>query len=244
MGQDAGIRHGVAHHPVCFVDPVRHRYCEFQLTRRPLRSTFTRDAKHVHEREQALRLIRSVITLPLPPLPPPSSSRPASSRAHGRHPSHSRSRSRTSHSRQASNQDPFNAFSLILIQRVALTDGILRSLVSVAENPDDALRTICMQTLIEVGKSTAPEFVNMSGNSGQLIRIRSGRCRSLDTDGRIPDCPACPQGRTLRARTVCCRAVGFSRQHAAYARAPHARIRPRGKSPSYHPSSHGARDPG
>jgi hypothetical protein len=43
-------------------------------------------------------------------------------------------------------------FVAILTQRIPLTDGILRSLVSVAENQDDALRTICMQTLIEIGK--------------------------------------------------------------------------------------------
>lgn len=51
--------------------------------------------------------------------------------------------------------DTVNVFALILEQKVALTDGILRSLVSVAENPDDALRTICMQTLIEIGELPA-----------------------------------------------------------------------------------------
>lgn len=109
--------------------------------------TFVRDAKHVHEREQALRLLRSVITLPAPPTSP---SRPPSSRAHRSR--NGRSRSRTSQSRNTSALDQINAFTIILEQKVALTDGILRSLVSVAENPDDALRTICMQTLVEIGK--------------------------------------------------------------------------------------------
>jgi rapamycin-insensitive companion of mTOR len=109
--------------------------------------TFTRDAKCVHEREQALRLIRAVIVLPAPPPP----SRPASRRR--RRSSHSRPRS--SQSRQATTpaQESVSIFVAILTQRVPLTDGILRSLVSVAENQDDALRTICMQTLIEIGKS-------------------------------------------------------------------------------------------
>jgi hypothetical protein len=108
--------------------------------------TFTRDAKSVHEREQALRLIRAVVVLP----PPPPPSRPASRRR--RRSSHSRPRS--SHSRQATTpaQEQVSIFVAILTQRVPLTDGILRSLVSVAENQDDALRTICMQTLIEIAK--------------------------------------------------------------------------------------------
>lgn len=108
--------------------------------------TFTRDAKCVHEREQALRLIRAVITLPVPPPP----SRPASRRRRSSH-----SRPRSSHSRQASAsvQEQVHVFKIILEQRVPLTDGIMRSIVSVAENQDDALRTICMQTLIEIGES-------------------------------------------------------------------------------------------
>ncbi|OCF45562.1 sterility protein Ste20 [Kwoniella heveanensis CBS 569] len=69
--------------------------------------TFTRDAKAVHEREQALRLLRAVI------IDEPS--------------------------------------ARLLENRVPLTEGLVRALVSAAENPDDALRTVCMETLVEIG---------------------------------------------------------------------------------------------
>lgn len=158
MGQNARGRYGMAHHKVS-----HHRY-----PRRAARAdadgdssrTFTRDAKHVHEREQALRLLRSVITLPAPP----PASRPSSSRASRKHGSRSR---RPSHSRHPSTHDAGNVFVLILAQKIALTDGILRSLVSVAENPDDALRTICMQTLIEIGECGDPG----KGDQSTLLTI-------------------------------------------------------------------------
>ena len=40
----------------------------------------------------------------------------------------------------------------LLIKRVPLTDGMVRALVSAAENPDDPMRIVCMETLIEIGK--------------------------------------------------------------------------------------------
>ncbi|WWD20882.1 hypothetical protein CI109_105359 [Kwoniella shandongensis] len=99
--------------------------------------TFTRDAKAVHEREQALRLIRSVIILP-----PPPKSRPPSS------PIKSRSQSRHRVQEMDCGSGPM---SEILQNRVALTDGLVRAIVSAAENPDDAMRTVCMETLVEIG---------------------------------------------------------------------------------------------
>ncbi|KAK8850712.1 hypothetical protein IAR55_004632 [Kwoniella newhampshirensis] len=99
--------------------------------------TFTRDAKAVHEREQALRLIRSVVILPpLPKSKPPPS--PVRARSQSRHAA----------------QNPVNEtgpISDILQRRVPLTDGLVRAIVSAAENPDDAMRTVCMETLVEIG---------------------------------------------------------------------------------------------
>ncbi|WWC92493.1 uncharacterized protein L201_007452 [Kwoniella dendrophila CBS 6074] len=105
--------------------------------------TFTRDSKAVHEREQALRLLRSVILLPSSPYPP--NSRPATS------PLQSRSRTR-SHSRQSVYQAQLEPqIQKLLENRVPLTDGLVRAIVSAAENPDDAMRTVCMETLVEIG---------------------------------------------------------------------------------------------
>ncbi|WVW80639.1 hypothetical protein I302_102625 [Kwoniella bestiolae CBS 10118] len=104
--------------------------------------TFTRDAKAVHEREQALRLLRAVIVLP--PLPP---SRPASSPLASR--SRTRSHSRNGHAHAyAQFEGPIQK---LLEDRVPLTDGLVRAIVSAAENPDDAMRTVCMETLVEIG---------------------------------------------------------------------------------------------
>lgn len=41
---------------------------------------------------------------------------------------------------------------VLLQKRVPLSGGMIRAIVSVAENPDDALRTVCMETLIEIGE--------------------------------------------------------------------------------------------
>lgn len=51
------------------------------------------------------------------------------------------------------NGDPEEGFVAVVMEnKVPLTDGIVRAVVSVAENPDDAMRTICMETLLEIGK--------------------------------------------------------------------------------------------
>jgi hypothetical protein len=78
----------------CPVSPSRSRADD---------STFTRDAKAVVEREQALLLLRAVMALP---------------------------------------RDD---------RGVALTEGLIRAVVSAAENPDDAMRIVCMETLVEIG---------------------------------------------------------------------------------------------
>jgi hypothetical protein len=46
------------------------------------------------------------------------------------------------------------AIDQLLARKVPLSGGIIRAIVSVAENPDDALRTVCMETLIEIGTSS------------------------------------------------------------------------------------------
>lgn len=99
--------------------------------------TFTRDTKAVVEREQALLLIRAVVVLP--------SERPrrlslidmsASPSRRGLH--------------MSLMADPKTDF---LNRRVPLTDGLVRAVVSVAENVDDAMRIVCMETLVEIGTS-------------------------------------------------------------------------------------------
>lgn len=103
--------------------------------------TFTRDAKAVLEREYALRLLRAVMILP--PERPRRSSRAAS---------HASPRRSQMSPRRPSGTDD-GELDTLLSQRVALPGGLIRAVVSVAENPDDALRTVCMETLIEIGMS-------------------------------------------------------------------------------------------
>ncbi|KAK6906421.1 hypothetical protein I203_100406 [Kwoniella mangroviensis CBS 8507] len=121
--------------------------------------TFTRDSKAVHEREQALRLLRAVIVLP-----PPPPSRPASS------PLTSKSRTR-SHSRQAEFEAPIQK---LLDERVPLTDGLVRAIVSAAENPDDAMRTVCMETLVEIGVLDIRCLVHSNAFRTVLLAFKDG----------------------------------------------------------------------
>lgn len=53
--------------------------------------------------------------------------------------------------RKAADREP-SAVDVLLQKRVPLSGGMIRAIVSVAENPDDALRTVCMETLIEIGE--------------------------------------------------------------------------------------------
>jgi rapamycin-insensitive companion of mTOR len=138
----------------------------------PLSRTFTRDAKSIQEREQALKLLRVVIVLPDLPqrrFPSPYQSRNDSRQNHFRqntadsgsgHPrapssggtGHARrlSPGRSSRSRQPSTAD-IDPVSILIARKVPLTDGMVRCLVSSAENAEDPLRTICMETLVEIG---------------------------------------------------------------------------------------------
>jgi rapamycin-insensitive companion of mTOR len=43
--------------------------------------------------------------------------------------------------------------STVVERRVALTDGLVRVIVTAAENPDDVLRSVCLETLVEIGMS-------------------------------------------------------------------------------------------
>lgn len=117
------------------------------------RRSFTRDSKCLQEREQALKLLRGVIALPLTPS---GRLRPQTSQQHSRS---SPVRSRPGHSRHGSAAglplplEP-EALQLLLECRVPLTDGLVRALVGAAENPDDVLRTASVQTLVEIGEPT------------------------------------------------------------------------------------------
>ncbi|KAK4687008.1 rapamycin-insensitive companion of mTOR, partial [Tremellales sp. Uapishka_1] len=110
--------------------------------------TFTRDARSVIEREQALRLLRAVITLPPLPVPLPRHEEP---------PEASRSR--------------FQALGRL---RIPLTDGLVRALVSIAENPDDAMRTICMETLVEIGIIDLPCLLRSDAFRTVLAALKDG----------------------------------------------------------------------
>lgn len=122
--------------------PVLHPVDYFHLMF--LRS-FSRDSKAVIEREHALRLLRTVMTLPAerPRLTCRISSRDSPSR---------RSSPLSPRKRSMIDTD-LNPTDILLAKRVSLTGGMIRAIVSVAENPDDALRTVCMETLIEIGES-------------------------------------------------------------------------------------------
>lgn len=45
-----------------------------------------------------------------------------------------------------------DALQAILRHKVPLTEGMIRTLVAAAENPDEPLRISCMLTLIELGE--------------------------------------------------------------------------------------------
>ena len=101
--------------------------------------TFTRDTKAQQEKEQALRLLRAVICLP-----PPT-------------PDFLRYRSQSGHDRRNAGRKmadtaPVDPIDRLLGRIVPLTDGMVRALVSVAENPEDPIRMVCMETLIELGE--------------------------------------------------------------------------------------------
>ncbi len=114
--------------------------------------SFTRDSKCVQEREQALKLLRGVIALALTPTARPRPQTITAAFA-------SLAREVTAgHSRRGSAAglsvplEP-EALQVLLECRVPLTDGLVRALVSAAENPDDVLRTASVQTLVEIGES-------------------------------------------------------------------------------------------
>lgn len=105
--------------------------------------TFTRDARAIQEREQAIRLLRSVIMLP-----PPIKLRPPSRR--NQQQPNSPSRRTLIHTPTSGiTNDPM---AKLLDNRIPLSDGLVRVLVSVAENPDDPLRFIATETLVEIGQ--------------------------------------------------------------------------------------------
>ncbi|BEJ06093.1 hypothetical protein CcaverHIS641_0306150 [Cutaneotrichosporon cavernicola] len=89
--------------------------------------TFTRDAKAVLEREQALLLLRAVTAFP-----PPSVRE---------------KRALAARAKATQLPDPV---ARLLLHRVPLRQGLVRAIVSAAENIDDVMRTVCMETLVEI----------------------------------------------------------------------------------------------
>jgi hypothetical protein len=180
--------------------------------------TFARDAKAVHEREQALRLLRAVITLP----PPTRSHRTASLRYHT-----SPARSRPTHSRHGSARAVLPGHVVQLLAcRVPLTDGLVRAIVSAAENPDDAMRIVCMETLVEIGASGYD--VDSVGRIGRRTDTTSrypglGTARAIRC---VQDSPAGVQGRSDRAGSSNDRDVTLPHQSAIHATSPHPRLGP------------------
>ncbi|KAK1923142.1 Rapamycin-insensitive companion of mTOR, middle domain-containing protein [Papiliotrema laurentii] len=128
--------------------------------------SFTRDIKGVHEREQALRLLRAVIVLPPSFIP---QTRPSSRNTH-----QSRNVSRQGHVRNGSTHSVVDISSEISDKRVPLTDGMVRALVSVAENPDDPMRTICMETLVEIGVLDLERLIKSDAFRTILLSYKDG----------------------------------------------------------------------
>ncbi|KAL7420859.1 hypothetical protein Q5752_004812 [Cryptotrichosporon argae] len=108
--------------------------------------TFTRDVRAVHERESALRLLRAAVTLPALPKRATSTASSPSSPLRAR----TRSDQPAPRSRLAALNPPPDPVARLLEHTVPLTEGLVRAIVSAAENPDDAMRTVCMQTLVEI----------------------------------------------------------------------------------------------
>jgi hypothetical protein len=98
------------------------RYVQ-SLQHKLMSRTMSRDTKAVVEREQALLLLRAIATLPRP---------------------------RLSTDLNAS-QGSLSRLNL-LAYKVPLTDGLIRAIVAIAENSQDAMWIVCMETLVEIGK--------------------------------------------------------------------------------------------
>ncbi|EIW69328.1 hypothetical protein TREMEDRAFT_30887 [Tremella mesenterica DSM 1558] len=64
--------------------------------------------------------------------------------------------------------------SEVLEQRVALSDGLIRAIVSAAENPDDPLRNVCIQTLIEIGVFDVRRLVRSDALRTLLLVFKDG----------------------------------------------------------------------
>lgn len=118
--------------------------------------TFSRDQKQVIEKVQALKLVRRVIDLSLTSFPTTSTGTGTSS---------GKGTSRL---------------------RVPLSDTIVRTLVSVAENADDSFRLVVLETLAEIGTSTSLPLSNtlakaqaLTGPPFSLLQLRSSRHRRL-----------------------------------------------------------------
>ncbi|WVO18166.1 hypothetical protein L204_105869 [Cryptococcus depauperatus] len=122
--------------------------------------TFTRDTKAVHEREQALRLIRAIIVLPSTPVSPPSPTK---------------MKSGSISIQNTKNVEASDGFATVLLRnRVPLPDGIVRAMVSAAENPDDAMRTVCMETLVEIGVLDLKCLVRSNAFRTVLLTFKDG----------------------------------------------------------------------
>ncbi|CED82219.1 ste16 protein [Phaffia rhodozyma] len=96
--------------------------------------TFTRDVSCAPEKIQALKLIRSVLNLPPSPFTPPLISTP------------SRSKSLSDYR----NLNDLERRGFRRSAKVPLSDSVIRTLVSLAENGDDPFRFVSLETLAEI----------------------------------------------------------------------------------------------
>ena len=171
MGEDVACGTGVAPHPVGNRSILLDSFLIF------INRSFTRDNKAAREREQALRFLRTIVVLPPQPLPSvlqthssPTRSRHRSGSGHSRQPSGNDQRRDNYESRfPRLGPDPIDN---LLENHVPLTDGLVRAIVSTAENAEDTLRIICMETLIEVGKFSPPFVGTRDEVSPALLDLR------------------------------------------------------------------------
>jgi hypothetical protein len=108
------------------------------------------------------------------------------------------------HSRQQSSLLEIDPVMLLLDRRVPLPSGLVRVLVSSAENADDPLRTVCMETLLEIGRSKSP-----IGKSWPADSIRGTGYGVSDTLGCVSNGTSSTERWTfgIRSSNICIIAV-------------------------------------
>jgi rapamycin-insensitive companion of mTOR len=76
---------------------------------------------------------------------------------------------------------------------VVMTDGMIRALVSAAENADDSMQAVCLEALMEIGKSSAARKSDLEAVIDISRLLNSSALRVLlmcYKDGPAELCPA------------------------------------------------------